>query len=152
MRAGHCRCQGGPVRTAVFHPRGRRGETDGKVEGGGDMVSNVSHCDRGAVLALEVASSEGQSTVEMAGEIDSYSAPRLRRCLRELTDAGDRRIVLNFRGIEYIDSAGLGVLIGAVKSLSSRSGELVVSSPRPQAAKLFEMTGLNTVLTVQTES
>ena len=47
----------------------------------------MSECDNGAVLALEVASSEGQSTVEMVGEIDSYSAPRLRRCLRELTDA-----------------------------------------------------------------
>ena len=55
-------------------------------------------------------------------------------------------------GIDFIDSSGVGVLIGAVKSLSPRSGELVVTSPRPQAAKLFEMTGLNTVLTVQTEA
>ena len=151
MRAGGCRCQGGPVRTVVFHPRVRRGEADRRVEQRRDPVSYVSHCDSGAVLALEVASSDGESTVEMTGDIDSYSAPRLRRCLRELTDAGDRRIVLNFRGIDFIDSAGLGVLIGAVKSLSPRSGELVVTSPRPQAAKLFEMTGLNTVVTVQTE-
>ena len=106
----------------------------------------------GAGLSLQVASSQGHSTVELRGELDGYSASRLRHCLRELTDAGDHRIVLDFKGIEFIDSAGLGVLIGATKCLSQRQGELVVVSPAPQAAKLFEMTGLDTVVTVQREA
>ena len=88
----------------------------------------------------------------LRGEIDGYSAPRLRRCLRALTDAGERRIVLDFTGIEFIDSAGLGVLIGATKCLGQRSGELVVTSPRPQAAKLLEMTGVDKMLTVRKEA
>jgi anti-sigma B factor antagonist len=103
----------------------------------------------GGVLALQVASSKGHSTVELQGEIDGYSAPKLRHCLRELTDAGQRRIVLDFTGIESIDSAGLGVLIGASRCLSQRRGELVVTSPRRQAAKLLEMTRLDTIVTVQ---
>ena len=105
-----------------------------------------------AGLALRVASSQGASTVELQGELDGYSASRLRHCLRELTDAGNRRIVLDFKGIEFIDSAGLGVLIGATKCLSQRQGELVVASPGPQVAKLLEMTGLDTVVTVQREA
>jgi anti-sigma B factor antagonist len=117
-----------------------------------DLVSDVSACSSGPLLSLQVASSEGRSIVELTGEIDGYSAPRLRRCLRALTDAGDRRIVLDFKGIKFIDSAGLGVLIGATKCLSERSGELVVTRPRPQAAKLLEMTGVDTVLTVQKET
>ena len=105
-----------------------------------------------AGLALRVASSPGVSTVELRGELDGYSAPRLRRCLQQLTDAGDRRIVLDFKGIDFIDSAGLGVVIGATKCLNQRHGELVVTSAGPQAAKLFEMTGLDTVVTVQRET
>ncbi|MGI8806906.1 MAG: STAS domain-containing protein [Acidimicrobiales bacterium] len=104
-----------------------------------------------AGLALRVASSQGHSTVELRGELDGYSASRLRRCLRELTDAGDRRIVLDFKGIDFVDSAGIGVLIGATKCLNQRHGELVVTSAGPQAAKLFEMTGLDTVVTVHRE-
>ena len=138
------------VRTGVFRASGYYGPAERAVEQRRDLVSDVAG-NGGAVLALRVASSQGRSTVEMAGELDSYSAPRLRRCLRQRTDAGDRTIVLDFRGIEFIDSAGVGVLIGAVKSLHQRRGELIVTSPRPQAAKLFEMTGLNTVLTVQTD-
>lgn len=99
-----------------------------------------------------MASSQGASTVELRGELDGYSASRLRHCLRELTDACDRRIVLDFKGIEFIDSAGLGVLIGATKCLSQRQGELVAASPGPQVAKLLEMTGLDTVATVQREA
>ncbi len=106
----------------------------------------------GAGLALRVASSQGHSTVELRGELDGYSASRLRHCLRELTDAGDRRIVLDFKGIDFIDSAGVGVLIGATKCLNQCHGELVVTRAGPQAAKLFEMTGLDTVVTVQRET
>lgn len=112
----------------------------------------MSACSSGPLLGVQASSTDGQSTVELRGEIDAYSAPRLRRCLRALTDAGHRRIVLDFKGIEFIDSAGLGVLLGATKCLSERSGELVVTSPRPQAAKLLEMTGLDTVLTVLKET
>ena len=121
----------------------------GDVQPRGHLVSAPAG---GAGLAVRVASSEGASTVELLGELDGYSAPRLRHCLQELTDAGDRRIVLDFKGIEFIDSAGLGVLIGATKSLNQRQGELVVTSARPQAAKLFEMTGIDTIVTVQRET
>jgi anti-sigma B factor antagonist len=92
----------------------------------------------GAGLGLRVASSQGGSIVELRGELDGYSAPRLRHCLQELTDAGDRRIVLDFKGIEFIDSAGLGVLMAATKCLNQREGELVATSAGPQAAKLLE--------------
>ncbi len=105
----------------------------------------------GAGLALRVASSQGASTVELRGELDGYSAERLRHCLQELTDAGHRRIVLDVKEMEFIDSAGLGVLIAATKCLSQHEGELVVTSAGPQAAKLFEMTGVDTVVTVERE-
>ena len=106
----------------------------------------------GTGLGLRVASSQGATTVALRGELDGYSAPQLRHCLQELTDAGDRLIVLDFTGIEFIDSAGLGVLIAATKCLNQREGELVVTSARPQAAKLLEMTGIDTIVTVQRET
>lgn len=140
------------LRPAVLQPSVHRGREYGDVAERRDVVSDASGSGRADILALQVVSSGSQSRVEMAGEIDSYSAPHLRRCLRQLTEAGDQRIILDFRGIEFIDSAGLGVLIGAVKSLDQRRGELVVTSPRPQAAKLFEMTGLNTIVTVEKEA
>ena len=71
---------------------------------------------------------------------------------RQLNATPNRRIVLDFKGIDFIDSAGVGVLIGATKCLNQRHGELVVTTAGPQAAKLFEMTRLDTVGTVQRET
>jgi len=86
--------------------------------------------------------------VEVAGEIDVATTPRLRSTLHDLADdEGVRFIVVDLDGVEFIDSSGLGVLIGCSRRLRSRGegrGVKLVCS-RANLLRVFEITGLDDV-------
>ena len=63
-------------------------------------------------LHLHLTTTAGSTVVEVAGEIDVQSAPELRDCLHQTIDAGSRQLVLDLRQVEFIDSMGIGVLVG----------------------------------------
>src|SRR5215471_8827466 len=71
-------------------------------------------------------SDDGASTIEAAGEIDLASSPELRRVLQAVLDDGVRHLVLDFQGVTFIDSSGLGVLVGALKRLNEEGDDGVL--------------------------
>ena len=91
--------------------------------------------------------SEGDATVlDVAGEIDVYTAPKLREKLVELVEAGSHQIVVDMSKVEFLDSTGLGVLVGGLKRVRQHDGgalHLVCSSDR--ILKIFRITGLTKV-------
>jgi anti-sigma B factor antagonist len=74
-------------------------------------------------LDLQVTTTAGPTMVEVGGEIDLNSAPALRECLNQTIDAGSRRLVVDLRQASFIDSVGLGVLIGARRRLLAHAGD-----------------------------
>jgi anti-sigma B factor antagonist len=100
-----------------------------------------------SLLDLERATSE--SVVHLHGEVDLFNASTLRRCLEELAEAGEQRVVVDMADLGFIDSSGLGALVGGMRRLRRAGGEVVLRSPRGQAAKLLEVTGLENVLPVE---
>jgi anti-sigma B factor antagonist len=70
-----------------------------------------------ALLDLQVTTTAGYTVVEVGGEIDLASAPELRDCLNHTIDAGSRQLVVDLRQVDFIDSEGLGVLVGARRRL-----------------------------------
>jgi anti-sigma B factor antagonist len=70
-----------------------------------------------ALLDLHVTTTAGYTVVEIGGEIDVASAPELRHCLNQTIDAGGRQLVVDLRQVSFIDSVGLGVLVGARRRL-----------------------------------
>ncbi len=82
------------------------------------------------------------------GEIDVSTAPRLKQALDESIDSGRTRIVIDLAETESLDSAALGVLIGAVKRLRPSDGALVLSDINDNVAKTFEITGLDQIFTI----
>jgi anti-sigma B factor antagonist len=86
--------------------------------------------------------------VVVAGELDMYTAPRLRDALVELTATGARQVTVDLAGVVFVDSTALGVLVGGLKRLRQADGDLALRSPRPGAMKVMEMTGLNRVFTI----
>lgn len=100
-----------------------------------------------SLLDLERAPSE--SVVHLHGEIDLFNAATLRRCLEELADAGETRVVVDMADLMFIDSSGLGALVGGMRRLRRAGGQVVLRSPRGQTAKLLEVTGLENVLPVE---
>jgi anti-sigma B factor antagonist len=100
-------------------------------------------------LGLEVDDSRPPYTVlSITGEVDVYSAPRLREKLVELVSQGHRQIVADLEKVDFLDSTGLGVLVGGLKRLRSHDGDLTLVCTQARILKVFEITGLTTVFRV----
>lgn len=100
-------------------------------------------------LGLQVDDSRSPYTVlAVQGEVDVYSAPRLREKLVELVSEGHRQIVADLEGVDFLDSTGLGVLVGGLKRLRSHDGDLTLVCTQPRILKVFEITGLTSVFRI----
>jgi anti-sigma B factor antagonist len=80
--------------------------------------------------------------VIVRGEIDMATAPQLRDLLNELVDGGSSRIVLDCRGLDFLDSSGIGVLIAVRKRLGD-DGALTLESPPAHVRKVLDLTGVS---------
>lgn len=92
---------------------------------------------------------DGGTEIEVRGEIDLATVNTLRAAVIDAVAAGARRVHLMLDGVTYIDSSGLGTLIGAHKRLAALGGELVVRCEVERVLRLFRMTGVDQVLTIQ---
>ena len=99
------------------------------------------------LFATEVTKGDGEVVVAVRGEIDVVTAPILWESLAEVLP-DTKRIVIDLRDTEFIDSTGLGVLIRALKRLRHHGGDLILRSPRPNARKILNVTCLDRVMTI----
>lgn len=83
--------------------------------------------------------------VEVSGEVDVYTAPRLREAVVSAIDGGSLRLVVDVDKVEFLDSTGVGVLVGALKKVRSGGGTLDIVCTQPRLLKIFEITGLDKV-------
>lgn len=94
-------------------------------------------------MQLEITGSSTEPTVRIEGDVDLASVPRLRAELTQLVDGGARRITLDLEEVEFIDSSGLGVLVGALRLLQdTNGGRVIVERAQDSVRKVFEITGL----------
>ncbi|MFP5253245.1 MAG: STAS domain-containing protein [Actinomycetes bacterium] len=97
------------------------------------------------------AAADGATQIEVRGEIDLATVGSLRSAVIDAVAAGARRVHLMLDGVTYIDSAGLGTLIGAHKRLTALGGELVIRCEVDRVLRLFRMTGVDQVLTIHAQ-
>ena len=99
-------------------------------------------------LGLDVAERNGYAVLSVTGEVDVYTAPQFREQLIELVDQGQRKIVVDLQGVEFLDSTGLGVLVGGLKRVRSHDGDLALVCTQRRILKVLEITGLTKVFTI----
>ena len=99
-------------------------------------------------LGLDVEDRNGFTVLSVRGEVDVYTAPRLREKLVELVSEGKYRIVVDLEGVDFLDSTGLGVLVGGLKRLRSHDGDLTLVCTQHRILKVFEITGLTKVFVI----
>jgi anti-sigma B factor antagonist len=99
-------------------------------------------------LSLSTRTVAGHMVLEVGGEIDVYTAPQLRERLVSMVDGGARHVVVDLGRVEFLDSTGLGVLVGALKRLRGVGGELSLVCNQERLLKIFRITGLDRVFTL----
>ena len=108
--------------------------------------------ERGVQMELSLTSrAEGEfEIIEVGGEIDVYTAPKLREAIVAAVDAGHTNLIIDVQKVEFLDSTGLGVLVGALKRVRADGGSLDIVCTQERILKIFEITGLDKVFGLHT--
>ncbi|MCT4618139.1 MAG: STAS domain-containing protein [Marinisporobacter sp.] len=85
------------------------------------------------------------------GEIDIYTASELKETLMVMLDEHKENIKIDCAELSYIDSTGLGVLIGVLKRLKKYDRNIIIVNPKANVSKLFRITGLNKIFIIEGE-
>ncbi|MYS10685.1 anti-sigma factor antagonist [Streptomyces sp. SID6041] len=101
-----------------------------------------------ARLRVEVRTVDGTAVLAPVGELDHYTAELLRVPLDEAVDAGRSKLVVDCSGLEFCDSTGLNVLLGARLRAEAAGGGVHLVGMRPAVARVFHITGAEAVFTV----
>jgi anti-sigma B factor antagonist len=80
--------------------------------------------------------------------VDLYSSPALRERIIQLIDEGRTRVIVNLQEVGFMDSSGLGVLVGGLKRLNERGGNLVLVCSEGSPLKVLTITGLDKVFRI----
>jgi anti-sigma B factor antagonist len=91
---------------------------------------------------------EDHAVLEVAGEIDVYTAPKLREKLIELVNEGSYHLVVDLERVDFLDSTGLGVLVGGLKRVRNHEGSLKLVCTQDKILKIFRITGLTKVFPI----
>jgi len=83
------------------------------------------------------------NVIVVQGDLDAYSAPRLREVLTDLIAGGSDWIVVDCCTLEYIDSSGLGALVAGLKQMSDHNGTLALAEPNDSVRRVLQVTGLD---------
>jgi anti-sigma B factor antagonist len=93
-------------------------------------------------LRIETARLGTRIELTLVGELDLVSAPQLESELMEVESPDARELLLDLAGVQFIDSTGLRVLLGAAKRADATGQRLLVRHVRGQARRLFEIAGV----------
>ena len=101
-------------------------------------------------LLVQSAADENEVVLFVEGEVDAFTAPQLKEKLLELIQHSTYPTVsLDVGNVTYMDSTGVGVLIGAMKSCKQSDRKLVIRNVPPRIERLFKITGLIELISVE---
>jgi len=101
-------------------------------------------------LHIELEHQRRTLIVRLKGELDHHTADTVKVKMEEAILRGDvNHVVLSMKDLSFMDSSGLGVILGRYKLITSRGGKMVVCDVNPAVYRLFEMSGLFKILSIQ---
>ena len=98
-------------------------------------------------MTIEIKRNAEETTIELAGRLDTTTAPALDKTINNEIE-GTKKLILDFKSLEYISSAGLRVLLGAQKKMQ-KSGSMKVTNVCEEVMEVFEMTGFADILVIE---
>lgn len=104
----------------------------------------------GAVnVAIETSVTNGILVVRMHGELDHHAVESIRNDIElALENTHYRGLVLSFRGIDFMDSSGLGLILGRYRTVAQKNRKMALCEVNPALQKIFEMSGILKIVPV----
>lgn len=100
-------------------------------------------------LTVNVNEESEKSILNVSGEIDIYTAPKLKETLLPLTKVEGKTVEVNLENVNYMDSTGLGTFISALKSTKENNSKLTLVNLQDRVMRIFEITGLDDVIDIK---
>jgi stage II sporulation protein AA (anti-sigma F factor antagonist) len=99
---------------------------------------------------VDISKEKGILTVRLSGEIDHHSAVGIRSEIDAMiAELRPERLALDLSGIDFMDSSGIGLIMGRYARMKAVGGELVVERPNARIRKIFEMAGLERIVRIE---
>ncbi|MCU0493990.1 MAG: STAS domain-containing protein [Chloroflexaceae bacterium] len=93
-------------------------------------------------LTVTTRQRDGITILDLVGDVTTFAEEKINGAYREVTGQGAKNILLNFRQNDYINSAGIAILIGIVTEVNQNNQKLAVSGLSSHFQKIFRMVGL----------
>ena len=98
------------------------------------------------MLDIQVDQAEGYTLCRPVGELDAFTVSQFRQALADLASAP--RLVIDMSAVPFLDSAGLGALIGGIRRARELGGDVAVACNRATLVRLLRTTGFDRIVTV----
>ena len=98
------------------------------------------------MLDIQIDSADDYTICRPVGELDAFTVSQFRQALAQL--ASNPRLLFDMSGVPFVDSAGLGALIGGIRRARELGGDVAVSCSRPTLTRLLRTTGFDRIVTV----
>lgn len=99
-------------------------------------------------MKTEVQQESNSTVIKVTGSVDALTATELSKVLTNQVSEGHVNLVVNLTGVEFMSSAGLRTLLGAVKESRSNGGDLRITSTNPGIDKVLKMSGFHNIAKV----
>jgi anti-sigma B factor antagonist len=106
----------------------------------------------GQEMNLSITEQREKQSIRLlvSGEIDVFTAPNLRESLLPLCQEGET-VIVDLANVDYIDSTGLGVFVGAYKIQQNATGKMVLTGVNRRLLRLFRITGLEDIIEIEVQ-
>jgi anti-sigma B factor antagonist len=99
-------------------------------------------------VGITKSTADGAFVIQVDGELDMYTAPRLKEALSDGIAQGYTRMVVDLTKVGFLDSTTLGILVGGLRRLRESDGELHLVVDHPHLVKMFRITGFDGVFSI----
>lgn len=100
-------------------------------------------------MDIKITNEGNVSILTLNGQLNTMTSTQLQDSLMPLAESGDREILLDFQGLDYVSSAGLRVLLAAQNEVDERDIKMSICHVCEEVAEVFEMTGFDEILTIR---
>ncbi|MBT2652778.1 MULTISPECIES: STAS domain-containing protein [Oceanobacillus] len=97
-------------------------------------------------LSVNTEEKDGRIVLKVAGEIDAYTAPKLKETLLPLIKESSNHVQVDLEEVNYMDSTGLGVFVSALKASKEKESNFELINVQDRVYRIFEITGLDEII------